>query len=550
MGLRVAGGSLLLALLVASGYLAFFVAPERAPEPGAETTNWLAAASLALDGDLRFATVDADRFRARFGAAPREVRSSGDDSQLDAPPLAARAWGAAARLSPRRGPYVLQWLLLAATLLLAAWVFAPALGDSTPLWIVLLAFGSVTFRAAFQLLPELPALAGVVAAAALVWGRRRPAADSAAQIYKEERPGGASIGRWLLAGLALGAVAVRSPAYALLALPMGMELPQARRVFTGALFGLGVVLPIAFVTAVDGVPWPAPSTLLDPALFGWNLLYAFVGGSAGILIWFVPVVALLALARPRGGWSDGRAWLPHAVMAAVVVQLLVYPFDWAGERSSAGSAWFLPLFGALWFALDPRAGDRRRTLVAAAFVVLAGAPLLLPLWLHPTVPNPASPAALATPLGAVRKLLPFETTLRWIPGAIEIRRGGVRVRTVDPTIVRSGERFLWTGARSAALVVESDRPLAAISFEFGEGAPSDLEVTGGAPGSMTFRPGGEIAVEVALKNPARRHPLWWSADPASIYLLRLVIPEPSAKPISFDLLAARPALVAGEEGAP
>jgi hypothetical protein len=542
MGLKLAGWTVLLALLIGCGFLALFVAPERAPEPGVETTNWLAAASLAVDGDLLFASADADRFRQRFGVAPREVRSSGGDSVLEAPPLAARAWAAAARVSPRRGPYVLQWFLFAATLLLVCWIFAPSLGDAAPLWIALFAFGSVTFRSVFQLLPELSVLAGVVLAAALVWGRPRPAVAPAAQVYESERPEGDRLVRWLLAGLALGAAAVRSPLYLLVALPMAVDLPRARRAPVGAVFALGLALPIAFVAAVAGLPWPAPSPNFSPVLFGWNLLFAFVGGSAGILLWFVPVVPLLLLARRRGAGRDGRAWLPVAVLTALIVQLLLSPFDWAGERISAGSAWFLPLFGALWFALDPGAAGHRRAFAAAAgLVLLAGASFLLPFWRHPTVPAPAVPAMLATPIRAVRGLPPFETTLREIPGAVEIRRGGARLRSIDRALVRDGDRLLWSDARRVTAMLESDRPLGSVTLELGEGAPSDVELGGGASGSTTFRPGGEVAIEILLSRPERRHPLWWSAAPASIYRIQLAVPEAPRQPISIDLLAARPA---------
>ena len=69
MGLRTAGGAgpaafagrlLLLLLVGATAWLAATSARLRPPAPGAETTNWLAAHSLAFDHDELF--TDADNF--------------------------------------------------------------------------------------------------------------------------------------------------------------------------------------------------------------------------------------------------------------------------------------------------------------------------------------------------------------------------------------------------------------------------------------------------------------------------------------------------------
>ena len=425
--------------------------------------------------------------------------------------------------------------------LVAARVLSAALGGSAPLWVALAAFGSITFRSVHQLLPELHALLGVVVAAALVWARRARLETGPEQIYAGDLPSEASIWRWPFAGLALGVAAVRSPIYLLLALPMAVDLPQPRRGVAASLFILGLAAPLAFVSVVAGLPWAPPDLVATPALLGWNTLYAFVGRSAGILVWFPALVALLAFARRRGAVPDGRAWLPYAALAALLLQVALHPFDWAGDRIAAGNVWFLPIYGALWFALDPATADARRAIGSAIAVAALGGVTLLPLWLHPTVPIPAPPPVIGQIVGTARSYLPSESTLREIPGAIEIRRGEIRLRTDDPAIGASGDRLVWAGSRQAVVEVASDRPLGSIRFEVGERAPSSIEILGGEAGETTFRPGGELAIDVRVRDPARRHPLWWSRGGASIYYLRLALPQPAGEPIPFDVASARPA---------
>ena len=551
MGVKSWGGLALAVALAWTGYVAIFIAPGRPPAPGVETTNWLAARSIALDADLRYTDEDGRRYRERFGASPSDLRTDRDGETLNAPPLASRAWAAAYRIGAERGPHALNWLLFASAILLATWILAPSFGSDAPAWVALFAFGSIAFDAVFRLLPELSALLAVVVAAALVWrpaGRARhlspaPAPDGDPpklpdQIYSGDAFGSAArsaLWRWPLAGLALGAAALRSPTYLLLALPMAMDLPRRRRGLGGALMALGLALPIAFVGAVSGSTWEPPSAIFTPALLGWNALYLLVGRSAGVLVYFLPLLAILGFSRRLSGDSEGRRLLPFAVLAAAFLQLLLYPFDWTGDRSTLGNPWFLPLYAALWFAIDGRATRRSIPLVA-----LAALPALLPFWVSPAARDPRPPASVRAILETAVSALPFETTLREIPGAQVVRRSGVRLRSLDPSIGGAGGQFLWQGSRSATLIVESDRSLESIRLELSENAPSQVGVGGGVAGDTIFRPSGGVALDVALSGPARRHPLWWSREAVSIYFVRLAIPEVPPAPIRVDLAAAKP----------
>jgi hypothetical protein len=561
MGLKVAARCLLGLLLAATCWLAATAAPHRVPAPGAETTNWLAAHSLAFDGDELFVDADGARFRAAFSESPREVRTDPHSGRFEAPFLATRAWSAALSVAGERGPLLLNALALLLAALVGSWALRAPLGAAAPLWIALFLFGSVAFVAVFRWQSEILVFAAVVLAGALVWGRERPATAQigAEQIYGGDLPGdresGVALWPWPLATLLVGVAAIRHPAYALVAVPMLLDLPRssrsARRKATLVLAGVALVLPVAVVAALQGAPWEAPAGFFHPALTGWNALYFAAGRNAGLLVAFLPVV-VLALAPRRTG---GRGYLPLAVGVAVLAQLVLAPFDWAGDLPEVGNPWFLPLFGALLFCAQPELRLR-----AAVLCAVAAAPFLSPYWLAPLSDGSGSssaPAAIASFTTAVRGWLPFETSLRSLPGTAEIVRGGVRLRSTGRSLQPSAGKFVLTGA-SAPVLVESGGALATVRLDFSASAPAALTIEGGTAGNTTFRPSGEVAFEVTLGGPSRRHPLWWSRAPVSIYLLRVLNPAPgrmtaqtsapAAEPVSFDLGLAR--LAGAEAGKP
>ena len=550
MGLKGASRLLLALLLAATTWLAATAAPRRAPAPGAETTNWLAAHSLAVDHDELFVDADAARFRSAFGATPRGVRTDPHGGRLEAPYFATRLWSRALGLAGERGPFLLHALALILAAVAGSWALRAPLGAAAPLWIALFLFGSVAFTSVFRWQSELLVFAAVVVAGALVWGRESPALleHGADQIYGGDLERREALWPWPIAGLLVGAAAVRHPAYALIAIPMLFDLPRpgrsGGRVGAGALFVLPLLLPVAFVVVVQGAPWEAPATFFHPALLGWNALYLAIGRHAGLVVGFLPLVALLLSPRKSGG----RRYLPLVVAVAAIGQLLMAPFDWAGDPSAVGNPWFLPLYGALLFCAGSALHLRLALLVALAVV-----PVLAPFWIAPLSDGTRPPAALAIFTSRLREQLPFETSLRELPGSAELVRAGVRLRGTGASVRASGGR-LALDAPQAGVLVESDRALASVRLDFSANAPATLAVEGGTTGSTTFRPSGEVAFDIELGKPDRRHPLWWSRAPVSIHFLRLALPETSrigaqgpavaADPVTFDLGLAR---VAGPE---
>ncbi len=553
MDLKIPGRLVLGLLLGATAWLAATAAPGRAPAAGAETTLWLAAHSLAFDHDELFVDADVARFRAAFAEAPRDVRTETRSDRLAAPYFAARAWSWALALGGERGPFVLNALALLLAAVAGSRALRAGLGAAAPLWIALFLFGSVAFTYVFRWQSEILVFAAVVCAGALIWGRGVPTVVDRGpdQVYGGDLERRTALWPWPLAGLLLGAAAVRHPAYLLLALPMLLDLPRSPKrggkAVVIALFGLALLVPLGFVLAVHGAPWETPATFFDAGLFGWNVLYLVAGRNAGLLVGFLPVLALLASRRQDGG----RRFLPLVVLVAVLAQLAWSPFDWAGDLSAVGNPWFLPFYGALWFCAGPEL--RVRWVLPLAFATV---PFLAPFWLAPLSDGTQAPPGLARFTSQIRERLPFETSLRALPGSFEIARAGVRLRGVGPAVQMAAGRLAWQaehagqgrGERRTALLVESDRALTSVRLDFGPNAPATLAVEGGTAGSTTFRPNGEVAFDIALGRPARRHPLWWSRAPVAIYFLGLALPEarmpPSAamEPVTFDLGLARIAL--------
>lgn len=534
MGLKLLRPLPALVLLLLS-IVALAAPPERAPAPGAETTLWLAATSWAEDGDDLLTHEDLARYRTRFAAEPRGVeRARGD--QLAAPWIAARAWGWAARLGGPQGMRLLSVALLWLAALLGWFGVRARWQAATPVWLVVLLFGSVAFTFLFRLQPELLALDGMLGASLLVWGSgRRQRSDDT---YRGDPSRFAVAGRWLLAGALVALPLLVSPAYLPLALPLLIAVPRGERGTGWSAFLVGAAFVFVAAVLASGAPWPMPSGSFTPQLFGWNLFYALVGRSAGIVTGYLPV--LLFLAAPA---ELERRWILPAAGAALLLQLLLYPFDWGGAMPALGNAWFLPVYGALWFA--PARSERPLWAVA---LLLVTAPLLLPRWVQPSGDGTATPAALRPIVDRVRSALPFETTLRSIPGTFEVDRSGVRLRSTTWSIFPGARGLLWQGSRAGELVVESDRPLSSVRLTFGEKGPSAIRIDGGESGNTTFRPSGEVAFDVALGRPARRHPLWWSQAPVAIYFLKLDLPQAPLAPVPFDLELARPAVPTGQKG--
>ena len=573
--------AVLAALLVAllAGAVTFDPAAAGRRPTGEAATYAAQALSLAHDLDLRWSREDHDRFRSAWGAAPEGVRlrsrSAGERIAYDVPVPYAFALAPWVRVAPVRGPAVANALLLALAAVAAASTLARRVGPAAPLLAAIFVFASIAFVHVFRIGPDLFALAAVVCAYALAYRGEGPMEDPFGEVYTGRLPGEEGAGaalRWLGAGALVGSAAAFHPVYLVLALPLALAPPRGSRRRGGALVAAGLALALAAAGAVgwaagdDPLPWagggrlffsetgfPAvdvavadwprtappdagwaslpngpPEPVLHRSLWGWNLLFVAAGRAVGVVPYLLPALLALALLEPPGGGrsSRGRWLIPWVAGAAIVLFLLVRPFDFAGVSEAPANRWLLPVYGAVWFAA---ARPVRPAWVLAAAV--AAAPFLYPSWLAPrTVTSPEAMAAGRYVSPVAGWLLPHESTQRDVPGVRELQHGVVRVRLLGPGIAPSpaADRLRIDTGAGGELFVAS--PLAVDGFRIGlgPGSPSGIEVADGEVEGTTFTPAGGVVLEIDPGSADRRHPLWWTRSEVFLYRLGLAFPEPEA----------------------
>ncbi len=523
---------LLAALVVALLAAALFVAPARRPDDGRQSALWLAVEQRAGSADAVAA------FAARYGSPPRGVALDREGSLAPARPhrLGVAVAALARRLAGWPGVFALQALLFGAILALLARAGRGALGGSVATrWVLIALVASAAPLAVLSPTPELLGAFGVALAAATIWGRRAAPTIEPDAIYAGELAERSGAWRWPAAGLAFGLAAIGAPSVLPLAAPFVAAAPRGRRLVRGLGFAAGAAISGLAAAVLVGSFWQPVEFWYDLRLLGWSGLALLVGRHLGVATLFLPLLA--AFAEPSR--EAGRRWIPWAVLAALAAQVVTSPFDLAGDAGAAGNAWFLPA-AALLVALPRRLPGGG----ALAALALASAALVSPLALDALGLADRSWARSAS---AARGWLPLESTEREIPGTAVLDRGsGIVVRGFPPAVFAAADGTLRVTAARAPLLLESGAELASVRLEFGASAPASIGVTGGRTGDLLARPSGELALDVDLGEPDRRHPTWRSPRGAALYFVTLTMDEAPPAPVAFDLSIARPRGGAGE----
>lgn len=569
---------------------------------GDAATHVMQGLSLAHDLDLTYGPEDYERFVDAWGRPPEGLRlrsrDAGEHIAYDVPVPYAFALAPLVRVAPVRGAVLVNALLLVLAAVAAASVLERRLGMTAPLWVAAFVFASVAFTYVFRIGPELFGLASVVGAFAVAYRREGPPARAFTEIYSGTLPGeesGRGPVRWLVAGAFLGLAAAQHPFYLVLALPLALATPRGRRRLGAAALALAALAVLGLAGAVgrsagdDWLPWseagrvfvsetgfpavdtpvsawpedravgaagsrPAawlpggePQPRSDAGLWGWNLLFLAIGRAVGIAPYFLP--ALLALtALPARRRAGGRWAIPWAVAAALALFVLVRPFDFAGVEDGPANRWFLPLYGALWFAAarPVRAGWALGAAVVAA-------PFLYPSWLAPrTVAGPAglSEGRYVSPVA--EQVLPHESSQRRVPGVDEVQHGVLWIRMLTSGIeaTRGGEHLLVDPARGGELLVGSPVPLGGLRLGFGPGAPTQATLGDAELQRTTLTADGGVLLTVAPGAPDRAHPVWWTQGDLFLYRLRLGFPEGEAEELEGTRLPLEIVPLYEDEGAP
>ncbi len=540
---------------------------------GDEATYLMTAESLAWDLDLSYDRQDYDRFVDHWHTEPYGlILQSGDRGRhltFGKPFFYPLYIAPFVRLSPTRGAFLGNFLLLAVAALAATGALRPMVGSKAPLWVACFLFASVVFAYVYWAHADLFLMVLVAIAYSLLSRSYR----SLSSTRKRDRPRAV---QWFAIGALLAVVVFSRPFYLPLLLPPLVVLPRPGRWRAAMAFVAGVaVLVLASasvhklvadswtsyggqrrgfteVTGFPAVDFPVEqwqSTLEDHgdaawaearSLFGlppiavslwlWNSVYFLIGRHIGVLPYFLPVVLGL-LGRPRGwmGWTSLAA-----VLAATAAFFLYRPFNIYGGGGAMANRYFLPLYPVFWF-LATRPCNLRR-LVA---VGLLAAGFLWPLWSHPrSFPQRQNHTWRYVPELANR-LLPFETTQSHLKpsGRDDLLFGSLWIKFLTPTLRAKRDRsgLLLDRGRRGELLVGSYRPVERLEMQIREAPPETLRVlSGGRVVEQEEGPAGR-RLELELDGPRARHPMWWTWDP--FYLYRLVLTSESTAPgrVTFTL---------------
>ncbi|MEM9558576.1 MAG: hypothetical protein AAGC60_30265 [Acidobacteriota bacterium] len=561
-----------------------------------EATILMQSESLARDGDLAYSRLDFDRLLLeRLGEPPDLELVSGSDGRditYDRPFVHAAYLAPFVRLAPATGWAPAHALALALAAWLAAAGLRARLGAAAPLWVLVLVFGSVAWLYVFQAVDEGFFFALTLAAAGLILGAGDASVDRrwlGAGLLLSVPMAADPLHAVVVLVAALAAPRLAAAGRLLAAVAAGVLVQMLVRWWAGGgLLGAGLLGASGFrFTPETGFPlvdfqaleWtrsltrfealhydgaPDLSWGLEPLLWLWNLVYLVLGESIGLLPYCAPLL-LLVFARDRRG---GRAWL--AGFALWVVALFVlHPFDLFGGATAIGNRRILPLLGLLPVAfaapLDRRRLPAAPELLAPAAVAVVAALFLLPSWSRPWAyplvevddrvgavaerggiagapPADAARRTGTTPrfrhVGALaRRLLPYETSQRPLPGGPLESTAGVRLRFLDEQawFEERWERVRMEGDARVDLLVASHRPVDVLRLSFGDDAPAVLEARGASLGETVLESGGGVAFRL-LPRLAPRHATWWSPRRQSHYRLTLSFPAAPAETLTFRLI--------------
>lgn len=563
---------------------------------GDEATYLMQVESLAWDLDVTYTRQDYDRFVRHWGAPPEGLilqKGEQSDRLVYGKPFYYALWAAPfAHLSPTRGPFVANAVLLALASLAAAWSLRPTVGTAAPSWVALYVFGSIAFAHVFWAHLDLFLMSLTALGLALVFGgAQKPSPSPATPAGEPALVEGGKRSllwwlRWALGGMLLATVAYSRPLYATLLLPA--LLASARRGrwrATTALVAGTLALTLGTLAVQRSLvgSWTSygaerrsfnpstgypevdfPSTDWDamierwgnaswlkeqdftglapgtPRLWGWNLLYFFLGQSTGLLVYLLPgILGLLTWrARPPGA----ERWALVAAVALTAFAFFVLrPHNFYGGGGSLGNRYILPIYPALWFT----ATRPLKPVLLAAAAIVAG-PFLWPAWTAPRAYPLDSDGLFRYVAPAARSVLPYETTqshMKPTGPRVNVRHHGLWLKSLTPALWMEGGGavMVYDPARGEAeLLVGDTEPLGAVHLELADpegGEVPRLDVEGGHVAGETDLGGGRRRLWIELDPPRARHPMWWTREDFTLYLLRLRA-APTADPVEITLSPA------------
>ncbi len=546
---------------------------------GDEGTFLAMMASLAEEGDLRFAAGDLARVEAAGGGRTHLIlQRDGDAIAYSKPVLYALAGAPFYALLGERGPMLLNALALALGLC-CAFAALRRLGDGTTAALVLVTFtgaGVVVPYLAWRMTDGFQAALALTALALCLGaerGRPPPAPGAFDRLL-------AWRGAPLLGAALIGALTNMRLSNAVLALaPVAAALfaRRWRRAAAVALAPIAAYLALAGLTlALTGAPNPyrAERTSFTPATgypagagaeaalprfeaqqaadrtgllphFGARQIayatgYFFLGRHTGLAVYF-PAALIFLLFALRHADRVARASL-LAFAGALAFFLGWRAENYFGGDTFVGNRYFLSIYPLLLIAL-PRLPSVRWLAAAWALAAVAYGSALVSVARHHELDAGSQSHARA----GIFRLLPYESTSRNIAGRRDRYWAGHFLRFVDPfPALGPWHLELHAGRPPAELLIAHWRPLGRIRFWVETPAPeATLEVRDWRR-RATFNLGSEhaagprgplgVAVDLETSPPWRRHRYWW--HPETLYstrALRLRLLVPGGGPASAKL---------------
>ena len=535
---------------------------------GDEATYLMAGESLAWDLDLSFEAEDYRRFLGHWDREPEGlILLSGDEGRhisFGKPFFYPLVIAPFQRLSPVRGPFIANALILILAGIMAGRSLKARLGGVAWLWVAVYLFASVAFAYIFWAHSDLFLMALTAMALSLAFGGAHSPG------------GGGTLLRWALVGVLVAIVVFSRPLYLPLLVPVAMAVPRQRlrRGLVGLLLGVTSLMLLSVAihwasgrsvtsygaqrrgfyssTGYPGVDFESAQWVSkleelgdaawvegrsvsrlpdrDASLWAWNSLYFLIGRHVGALPYFLPLL-LGVLGRPR---KPAQWALLVAVMACVAGFFLYRPFNFYGGGGAIANRYLLPLYPALWFV-----GNRTAKVGPALALTALSALFLWPLWSQPRAFPLNEDSTYRYVSAAARKMLPFETTQSHLKpsGRSDVVHNQLWVKSLGPSLLpsRDGRVLRMQADNTGQILIGSGTPLSRLRLETWGPGSDTLEVGGGAIVTDTEVIDDVRVLDLELGRRRARHPMWWTWDPYYLYQLNLRAGEAAERFVPFSL---------------
>ena len=223
----------------------------------------------------------------------------------------------------------------------------------------------------------------------------------------------------------------------------------------------------------------APETL---RLLPVNAWYFLVGRDAGLVPFYFPGIAIVALWLLRIRQSTLWQWATAAAMVGSVLVLLVYfPFTWNGAGGPPGNRYFLAVYPTMLFLLPAGAGLASALVALVVGVAFTGAMVIQPF--------AAASDTWRNITRAPLRYLPVELTiLDDLPVRLKWNRGRI-IFVHDPTVFTyfmdgdtydaEGQGFWVKGKASSDVILRTEHPLTRIEFDIRSKVPNTVTISFG-----------------------------------------------------------------------